>query len=163
MKITITILRIGHDEPENFIVEPEDYFDPIEPGESYWDCGVESILPKEDGLPVDKSKVKWFIITESNGDRVRRFRYQLLGESQSIHVKDEFGNEEIITQSKVSTDTRHTVRSMKPFDGEWTTYMDNVSFENEDHHHSENLITSWDFKEAKAFSYIKPIKPLTKA
>jgi len=109
-------------------------------------------------LPIDESEVKWFRITQEYNGMKRTDTCQLLGHdcSMSIHTIDEFGNEEITNQSKIAPKTWHTIRTIKPYNGQWSTYMDNIGSDEmvEGKYRNENLITNWSFDETKEFSSI---------
>ena len=155
MKIALTYQRIDEAKPTTIGFAPEDYFDPLEAGETYWEHGVEKNLLLEEYLPIEKGLVKWFIVTHEFRGLSRVTRCQLLGEdlSMSTHTIDEHGNEEIITQSMIAPETWHTVRTLKPHDGFWSTYMDNIGSDKkvDGVYRNDNLITSWSFDETKAF------------
>ena len=140
-------------------LSPEEYFDPLGPGENYWDHGVETNLVKDEYVPVGSEKVKWFIIIEKQYEDKRTFRCQNFdgGSSRSTHTVDENGNEEIITQSLVAPETWHSIRTRKPHDGHWATYMDNISSEIDVDgiYRNDNLMKNWSFEEAKEFSYVE--------
>jgi len=159
MNISISYLCFGENEPETIHFSPENYFDPLEPGENYWEHGIEVHQLAENYLPVEISKVKWFIITKRLNDKKRVSRYQLLNgtDSMSIHTIDEEDNEEIITASKIAPETWHTVRIIKPHNGCWSTYMDNIGsdIEVEGKFRNENLIKNWTYEEMKEFSHVQ--------
>jgi len=157
MNITLTYSRIDSKEQEVVELNPQEYFDPLEKGENYWDDGVERKFLLEEYLPIDKVQVKWFRITLEHDEMKRIYTCQLLDSdrSTSTHSIDEFGNEEIITQSKIADETWHTVRTQKPLGGQWSTYMDNISSDKmvEGKYANENLITNWTFDETIEFSH----------
>ena len=154
MKIEIQYLLLGSDKPSYLAPKPEDYFDPVEHDENFWDDGVEKNIFPHEHIGIEPSKLKWLIIRQKNGSNTRITRNQYLDgdDSMMTHTKDEFGAEEIIYSRKIG-DAYEIVRILKPTDQSWSVTYNVIASDvkTDDIYPTDNLTKNWSFDELKDF------------
>lgn len=160
MDITITYCLVGETESRELKLTPEQYYDPLEQGENYWDDGIERCAFPHGYLDLEPEAMKWVYARVSNGDRCRLSRVQFLNGEKVIiqHEVRENEEEEIILSTLLPNGEYHCARILKPQGGSWTVVRlaldrDDVDI-NSGNMGSTNLIVGRRFEELKLFSKI---------
>lgn len=160
MKIHFTYLKIDEIDAHFFELSPNEYFDPLEENESYWDHGIEKYPFSHEYLSIPPEKLKWLIVTVSENDLNKVYRCQFLDGDKNMmqHTVDEYNNEEIILSVKIAWGKWHTTRLIKPAGESWAVYVDTIDSDDKinEKYYSYKLIKNWDFEELKAFSNKHP-------
>lgn len=160
IKIKISYVTFQNSEVKDIYLKPEEYFDSLEEGENYWDDGIDKFIFPHEYLNISVSSLKWLTIIVSKGKEKRISRCQYLdGDNVTMnHSVDENGEEEIILSAKISEQSYHTTRILKPKSKSWAVYVDSIDsdVQIEGKYNSINLCKNWSFEELKSFSKIWP-------
>ena len=160
MKITFTYQVAGESQTRTKQLGPDDYYDPINPRENYWDDGIEKFIFPHEYIETPVEQLKWLTVLVAAGNKSRISRCQYLdGDKVSMHHSiDENGEEEIILSAQLPDKSWHTTRILKPPLGSWAAYVDSIDSDVvvEGKYPSKNLCEKWTFDELKGFSGIYP-------
>ena len=158
MEIRLMYQLADDGEPRELAIAPEDYFDPIENNDSYWDDAVERCLFLHDYLDTDPARLRWIVARLSDSGRVRLRRALYLDgcDVTMEHLVEEDGDEEIILGTLLPDGDWHIVRVRRPRDGAWTVTMNSLAGDEpvNGKYPSRDLCKNWSFEELIAFSTI---------
>jgi len=159
MNISIEYLLIGCSKRRRLNISPQDYFDPIEEGENYWDHGFEKNLFLHEYLNVDPDQIKWIVECQSKGSqkRIRRAQY-LDGDCVTMeHIVDENKEEQInLGAFLVDSEEWHVIRLLKKPGKAWSVVLNilgsDVPIDGE--FESTDLCKQWTYEELEEFGEI---------
>ncbi len=158
MTIRIQYLRSGETAPRSIKLSPEEYFGPLEEGDTF---SVDSVPRCQDayeytGQPADA--LRWTVVDVADNSEFRRMRTQLLDGTHSMmtHSLDSKGGEEIIHTTEICLGCWHTIRTLKEPGKAWTVVMSHLTPEGpapllQDHQYCG----SWSFDEMKSFGAVR--------
>lgn len=154
MEITITYCLLAETVSREMKLTPEQYYDPLEAGENYWDDGIERCVFPYRYLDFEPEEIKWVIARVSHEERVRYWRVQHLNGDKAMmqHVVDENAEEEIILSTLLPNGDWHSARILKPQGACWA--VTRLAIDKDESGESKNLVANWSFDELKAFSKI---------
>ena len=136
-------------------LSPDDYFDPLEPGEGYWHDGVERCDQLHDYLEVPAVRLRWLVARISEGGQVRQRRAQYLsGDAVMMeHTIDEQGEEEIILSVCLPSGDWHITRVFKPGEQSWSVVNSSLIQDETDGAGalSADLCSDWTYQQRLAF------------
>jgi hypothetical protein len=100
---------------------PEEYFDPIESGESYEHDGVPKFNHAKDYLGLSSEELDWteLQLTETDNDQIIRTDFYAHGKSAMSQRKDSDGYEEIILETQIAESISHIIRVYKDKSSKW--------------------------------------------
>lgn len=136
----------------HFDLHPEEYFDPLEPGESYSEHGVPRFDHAYQYTRHSPDELRWTVL-EGGPMAGSILRTQFLDGRRSMmtHRSDADGYEEIIHSTEVGKGGLLIVRTVKMPRQSWSVCMSNYSIDNsigEDKH------VGWSSEERRAFCAI---------
>ncbi len=107
---------------------PEEYFDPLDPGETYEAHGVPRFNHTWEYLPVHRSRLKWSTERRQGtaDDTTFRTQYMSAGRSWMNHRLDPDGYEEIIHYTRLADDRCHIIRTFRMPNGAWVVSLNSV-------------------------------------
>lgn len=156
MKIQLTYQLAAGGDPIRSDVTPEEFFDPLDHGETYWDNGVQRYVFLHEHLGIEPEKLKWVVarLTAGEGIRIQRAQY-LDGDNVTLqHTVDEDQEEELIVSTALPDDQWNVVRLLKSPGDTWKmTLNDLVRDPAEGMPSGSDLCKGWTFEERKAFSF----------
>ncbi|MHC4117742.1 MAG: hypothetical protein ACYSWO_09575 [Planctomycetota bacterium] len=158
MNISVEYQLIGCSRQYRFNIAPEDYFDPIEKGENYWDHGVDKKFFLHEYLNIDPDQVKWIVACESRGTqrRIRRVQYLDGDRATMEHVVDEHGEERIILGAFVDCEESHIIHLLKKPGRAWSVVHNSLGSEaiTDGEYESKDLCKQWTYEELEEFGTI---------
>ncbi|HYE72867.1 MAG TPA: hypothetical protein VEF04_06030 [Blastocatellia bacterium] len=116
MRIEITYKRHADPVPHTLVLEPEEYFDPLESNESFEKHGIPKHDHAIDYLPCNSEEIEWTSIQVAeipNSYSIRTEYYR--NGSMMWHRKETTGYEEICVQTNISKQECHIVRLHKNY------------------------------------------------
>ena len=139
---------------------PEEYFDPLGEGESFWNDGIEKYVFPHEYVNVPVEDLKWLTVcvSELGSRRVDRCQYLNGADVMMQHSIDENEDEELILSTKISDQDYHTTRIRKPSSKSWAVYYDRIDSDVMEggKYATKELVTNWTSDEIKAFSEVLP-------
>ncbi len=134
MQIRIRYQRRDEATPHELELSPEEYFDPLDPGET---LSVRSVPRFDNGheyTPYPADELAWTVIYIEDGAAFWRIRTQLLDGMRSLmhHTQDSDGSEEIIHSTEIDSRCWHIVRTLKETGKEWTVVANSLTDERPD-------------------------------
>jgi len=135
---------------------PEEYFDPLEPGESYEVDGIPRYNHTWQYLDVPPSRLKWTLLRRSgtvDDDATFRTQYMDAGRSWMTHRRDPDGYEEMIHFTQIDEGRCHILRTGRAAGGGWVVYLNSVIEDKEDgSQREERLDHPWSVHEVMNYS-----------
>jgi hypothetical protein len=109
-------------------LKPEEYFDPVESGESYEHDGVPKFDHAKDYLGFPSEELDWteLQLTETDNDQIIRTNFYSHGKSAMSQRKDSDGYEEIILETQIGESMSHIVRIYKDRTSEWKVIYNGI-------------------------------------
>ncbi|VTR93119.1 Uncharacterized protein OS=Desulfosporosinus sp. OT GN=DOT_0185 PE=4 SV=1 [Gemmata massiliana] len=130
---------------------PEEYFDPLEPGESYEVDGVPKYNHTWQYLDVPPRRLKWTVERRSGtaDDTTIRAQYMDGGQSWMTHRSDPDGYEEMIHSTQIGDGRCHILRTCRTTGGGWVVHLNTVIEGGDDGTQREKRLDGpWSFDEA---------------
>ena len=155
MEIQIVYQTWGETAPVSKLLPPEEYFDPLEPGENYEADGVPRYNHTWQNLDVPLSCLKWTLERRSGttDDTSIRTQYMDDGRSWMTHRSDPDGYEEIIHSTQIDDCRCHILRTCRTAGGGWVVHLNSVIEDQDDgSQREEQLDHPWSFDEAMRYS-----------
>jgi hypothetical protein len=159
MNIQIAYQTWDGTEPVWLTLTPEEYFDPLEPGETYEANGVPRFNHTWHYLPVPRERLKWSLERRQGTGDDTTFRTQYMGGGQSWmnHRLDPDGYEEIIHATQIAEDRCHIIRTCRVPGGQWAVSLNSVIRDSPDGSQEEQRLDQpWSFDEIIALSRNHP-------
>jgi hypothetical protein len=115
-------------EPIRLLVSPEDYFDPLAPGETYEADGIPRYNHTWEYLPVPRHELKWSVERRRGTWFDTTFFTQYLegGRTWMNHRIDPDGYEEMIHHTQLSEDRCQIMRTCRTPNGVWAVSLNSV-------------------------------------
>jgi hypothetical protein len=135
MELEIVYQTWDSDTPLKLRLAPEDYFDPVEPGETYEDNGIPRYNETWHYLDVPRERLKWSSERRSGTWFDTTFLTQYLdgGRSWLTHRVDPDGYEEMIHVTQLDHRTCHILRTVKLVAAvRWAVCLNSVIVDQED-------------------------------
>jgi hypothetical protein len=131
IQIRITYKRRDDETPVSIDLDPETYFDPLEPGENYREDGVPKYNDAWEYLDVPVHELEWITeeICGTTEDGIMRTELLKDGVNWMAHRKDESGYEEIIHNTEIGPNISHIIRTHKDDQGIWTVNTNTVFYD----------------------------------
>jgi hypothetical protein len=128
VKIQLAYQLWGSDNIAWVTLTPEQYFDPLEPGETYEADGIPRYNHTWQYLSVPRERLKWSLERrEGTGDDTTfRTQYMAGGKTWMNHRLDPDGFEELIHCTQISATCCHIVRTRRGPTGAWTVSLISV-------------------------------------
>ena len=158
MDIEIRYLSKKTQEVQTLRLSPEEYFDPLEPGETFEEDGIPAYQYAFDYIGCSADELKWSIekISGSKGTRLVRSQYLDGDRSMMEHVIDPDGSEEIILSNEIEKDKWHIIRIRKSPNGSWSVIRNGLIDETPQ---AKQINTDyegdWQYEEMVNFGQIK--------
>lgn len=158
MRITLSYQLDDGGAPRRMELDPAEYLDPLEAGESAWEDGVERHLLLHEYVGVEPAQVRWVVaeVTDAGRTRIRRAQY-LDGDSVLMeHSIDEDRGEEIVLSTRLPGGEWHTIRVAKPGDATWAVTVNNLTPDAPEGDASpiHDMCPNWTFAEREGFSRV---------
>ena len=121
--VTIRYQLKGLDSPREVSIPDEEYYDPLEKGESYLVEGIAKHQEPHIYLAKDPSELDWLVLIEPLDYQSKIFRYQYLDglDSFMVHTVWPNGDEEIIHSTSISKKETLITRTSKESGKSWAT------------------------------------------
>jgi hypothetical protein len=158
MEIRIRYQRRDETTPRVLELSPEEYFDPLNPGEPLMVRSVPKFLDTYQYTPLGPDELRWTEAEITDGAAFWRVRTLLLDGMRSLmhHSQESDGSEEIIHQTELGPQVWHTVRTLKQAGKAWTVVMNSLTVERRAHFaESRDYCELWSFEELKAFGNVE--------
>ena len=158
MRILIRYQRFDEVAPRELELSPEEYFDPLDPGEELSVRSVPRLNDPYQYTPHGAAELRWTVVEVTDGSAFWRVRTQLLDGMRCLmhHSREGDGAEEIIHSTELAPGCWHTVRTLKLPGRSWAVVMNNVDVERPVHlTESRNLCERWSFEELKGFGEVR--------
>jgi hypothetical protein len=158
MHIRIRYQRRDEATPRVLELSPEEYFDPLGPGETLSVQSVPRLLDTYQYTPHRADELRWTVVEVTDGESFWRVRTQLLDGMRSLmhHSQDSDGCEEIIHATKLGARCWHTIRTLKQPGQSWAVVMNSLTVERPVRLvKSRDLCKSWSFEELKSFGSVE--------
>lgn len=158
MRIRIRYQRRDEVTPREMELSPEDYFDPLNPGETLSVRSVPRLLSTHEYTSYPADQLAWTVVEITDGPKLWRIRTQLLDgiRSHMHHSQDSDGSEEIIHQTEISPGCWHTVRTLKQSGKLWAVVLDSLTVERPGELAADkNFCERQSFETMKAFGDIR--------
>src|SRR4051794_15335724 len=135
MDIRIRYQRRDEATPRVLELLPQDYFDPLDPGETLSVRSVPRLLDTYEYTPHRAEELRWTVVEITDGAAFWRVRTQLLDGMRSLmhHSQESDGSEEIIHQTELGPNCWHTTRTLKQPGKAWTVVMNSLRVERPTH------------------------------
>jgi hypothetical protein len=135
MEIEIAFQTWDGDSPVRLRLSPEEYFDPVDPDETYEVDAVAKFNHTWEYLNVPREQLKW--TTErrvgTSHDRTISIQYMDGGRSWMTHRVDPNGYEEMIHVTQLDSRTCHITRTVKRVgSGRWAVHLNSVIVDQND-------------------------------
>jgi hypothetical protein len=135
---------------------PEEYFDPLELGESYESDGVPKFNHTWRYLDVPPSQLKWTLERRSgtaDDDTTFRTQYMDGGRCWMTHRSDPDGYEEMIHFTQIDDSRCHILRTCRTSGGGWAVILNSLIEDKDDgSQREERFDHPWSFNEAMSYS-----------
>ncbi|MDM8528176.1 hypothetical protein QUF58_08170 [Anaerolineales bacterium HSG24] len=133
IQIKITYKRWQDEALQTVELTPDQYFDPLEEDETYYEDGIARYNSSWEYLPhVPVDELQWTFkeISGTNEDSTFYTEYQKNGrDNWMTHRVDHDGHEEIILSTDISNRIGHTIRLHKNEAGQWTVNTNMVHYD----------------------------------
>jgi hypothetical protein len=128
MEIELVYQTWDGTEPVRLMLSPADYFDPLEPGETYESHGIPRYNHTWQYLHVPRSRLKWSKERRQGTGEDSTFRTQYMdgGRSWMNHRLDPDGYEEIIHHTELTDGCYHIIRTCRKTNGAWVVALNSV-------------------------------------
>jgi hypothetical protein len=159
MNILVEYQLVGCSRRHRLKISPQDYFDPIEEGQNYWDHGIEKKIFLHEYLKVDPDQIKWIVAHESKGSqkRIRRAQY-LDGDNVTMeHIVDENKEEQINLGARLpDSEEWHVIRMVKRPGKAWSVIFNEIGSDIpiDGEFESTDLCKQWTYEELEEFGEI---------
>ena len=130
--IEIKYLKVGTTVPDIRKFTFEEYFDPIESGETYEKDGIPRYDQPHLYVCETPTTLNWVVVTENFSNRWRKIRKQYVCKSEVTHVEESDGSAELIYSGWVGEQDSHIIRISQPTGKNWGLSMDAVVSDNID-------------------------------
>jgi hypothetical protein len=143
MNVTVRYLLRGHQRPECLVLEASEYFDPVEPSQSFEADGIPRFSHARQYLPPGVD-VEWTELTEARGPSVTRITEFFSGNGRASHWhrSDPDGGEELCVSSQLSPTTTHIVRMLRSPSRQWTQLFNVIVADHPDGSQTETILFS---------------------
>ena len=139
-------------------LSPEDYFDPLNPGETLSVRSVPRLLDTWEYTPHRPEELRWIVVEITDGESFWRVRTQLIDGMRVLmhHFQESDGSEEIIHSTELGPCCWHTIRTLKQAGQTWTVVLDSLTVERPvSFTDSRDFCESWTLEELKEFGTIR--------
>ncbi len=157
MQIRIRYKRHDEATPHEIELTPDEYFDPLDPGETLSVRSVAKHLDAHKFTPYRADELAWTVEEISDGESFWRVRTQLLDGMRALmhHSQQGDGTEELIHSTQLSTFCWHTIRTLKLPNQEWAVVLNSLTVEQPSKlMESKYFCERWTFEELKAFGQV---------
>jgi hypothetical protein len=143
MTITLIYLVRGGDRPSSMCIDPHEYFDPLEPGESWKADGVPRYSHAHEYLS-DQLDLEWTELEAPLDSRLRRVRevFSPDGRVTYWHCVEQNGYEELCISSQVAPSTVHITRLHRQPSQPWVLSISSLITDLPDGSQEETLLFS---------------------
>jgi len=158
VRICIRYQRRDESTPRVLELSPEEYFDPLDPGEELSVRSVPRLLEDYQYTPHEADELRWTVLEITDGAKYWRVRTLFMDGVRSFmqHTEESDGSEEIILQSELTSGCWHTTRTLKMPGKSWSVVMDSLDVEQPAQlNMSRNFCESWAFDELKEFGNVR--------
>ena len=158
MEIRIHYQRRDEATPRVLELSPEDYFDPLNPGETLSVRSVPRLLDAYQYTSHRAEELCWTVLEITNGVEFWRVRTQLLDGKRSLmhHLQVSDGSEEIIHSTELGPQCWHTTRTLKEPGRTWAVVLNTLTVERPvSFTESRYFCESSSFEELKAFGDVR--------
>src|SRR5262249_7580487 len=131
MQVRIRYLRRDEAAPRVLELSPEEYFDPLDEGETLTVRSVARCCYDFEYTGHRAEDLWWTVLEITDGESFWRGRTQPVDGLRSLmhHTHQSDGSEEIIHQAQISPCCWHTIRTLKRPGKEWAVVMNNLTAE----------------------------------
>jgi hypothetical protein len=140
--------------PRLLELSPEDYFDPLDPGQTLSVRSIPRLLDTYQYTPYRADELCWTVVEICDGASFWRVRTQLLDGMRSLmhHSQQSDGSEEIIHATELGPQCWHTIRTLKQPGRSWAVVVNSLLVEGSPVHlvESRGFCGSYSFEELKA-------------
>jgi hypothetical protein len=152
MRVRIRYQRRDEATAREIEMSPEEYFDPLNPGETISVRSVPKLLNTYEYTLHSADQLAWTVVEITDGLEFWRVRTQLVDGMRSLmhHSQDSDGSEEIIHQTELIPSCWHTIRILKQAGKLWAVVMDSLTVEQ-----PGALVADKDFRERQSFEELK--------
>jgi hypothetical protein len=121
MEIEITYQVYGDESPRSVFLTPEQYLDPLEPGETYEEDGVAKYGHAWQYLGIPLDRLVWTVLRRAGmaDGSVHRTDFFRGGRSWILHRNDSDGYEELIHETELEDGSFHIIRSHRTDGRPW--------------------------------------------
>ena len=128
MRIEIHYVRRWTSELQVMALSPDEYFDPVEQGESYEEDGIPKHNHAEGYLGLPISQLIWteIHVMGTSEDHIIRTEYSETGKATMIHRLDADGYEEMIHFTQLTRASCHIIRTWKRGSGGWSVCLNSL-------------------------------------
>jgi hypothetical protein len=158
MEIHIRYLLRNEATPRVLELSPEDYFDPLDPGETLSIRSVPRLLDPYQYTPHRADELCWTVVEVTDRESFWRVRTQLIDGKRVFmhHSQESDGSEELIHSTDLGPLCWHTIRTLKQPGKQWAVVMNSLTVERPVHFaESRNLCESRSFEELKEFGSVQ--------
>jgi hypothetical protein len=158
MQVRIRYQRFDEASPRELVLSPEEYFDPLNPGEKLSVRSVPRLLNAREYTPFRADELRWTVVEISDGESFWRVRTQLLDGMRAFmhHTQSSDGSEEIIHSTELCPGWYHTIRTLKQPGKEWAMVVNSLMVDRAGKPwSSENFCERWSFEELKLFGDVE--------
>jgi len=129
--IRIRYLRRDETSPRVLELTPNEYFDPLDPGETLSVRSVEKHWNAHAYTPHTPDELRWTILEITEGSTFWRVRTQLLDGMRSLmhHSQEADGSEEIIHSTELGPGCWHSIRTLRLPGKAWAVVMNSLTVE----------------------------------
>ena len=158
MEIVIVYQTWNDKSPLRLTLTPEEYFDPIQPGETFEQDAIPKFNHTWQYLRVPRDSLKWSMEHRSgtSDDTVFLTQYMDGGRSWMNHRSDPNGYEEIVQCTQLDECRCHIIRAVKIApNGRWAVSYNGLITDQDDGSQAEQRFdVPWSFDDIKAFSHL---------
>jgi hypothetical protein len=158
MEIRIRFQRRDEATPRVLELSPEDYFDPLNPGETLSVKSVPRLLDTYQYTTHRAEELCWTVVDISDGESFWRVRTQLIDGMHALmhHTQQSDGSEEIIHATKLGPFCWHTFRTLKQPGKTWAIVLNSLSIDRPTSFTESRDFCEWcSLEERKAFGNVQ--------
>lgn len=145
--------------PRTLELSPEDYFDPLTPGEKLSVRSIPRLFDTYQYTAHHADDLRWTVVEINDGASFWRVRTQLLDGMRSLmhHSQESDGSEEIIHATELGPLCWHTIRTLKKPGQTWAVVMNSLMVEGPPVQmvESRGFCDSYSFEELNAFGTVQ--------
>jgi hypothetical protein len=153
MRIVLTFKERGERKPQVRTMTPEEYFDPLEPGETYSEEGVPKFNNLEEYIGLEPGFLEWIQVrvTDQLASRLVRTDYSPSGLNFLTYVREECEDEptyeELIINNQLDHNVCNIMRISRSDLEAWACHVNTIIRTHADGTEEETLLECWGSKQ----------------